>query len=379
MKRTHNANQARQQGAVSLFIVIFTTLLVTTITVSFMQLMMRDQQQALYSDLSGSAYDSAVAGVEDAKRALLMQQDCVGDSSVTCNNVRAAIDAGECTTLSDIFGGSPSGERPIMQAEGDRELEQAYTCVKITEDTADYVGSIESNASATLIPLRAEASFNRIVISWGLSKTGGAVNLSSGTRELPPAGTANWPESRPALLRTQLINGRGSFRLSDFDTTGFSNTLFMYPSRTGTSTAEFALDGRRGAVDGEPHLVSCQSNVSSGAYACEVTIEVDPAITAGNQTAFLNLVALYNRTDYKIELLNGSNPVLFDGVQPEVDSTGRANDLFRRVVSRVELNNTFNYPVAALETRNNICKNFSITTDPNDYDPSGECEPTEAD
>ena len=102
---------------------------------------------------------------------------------------------------------------------------------------------------------------------------------------------------------------------------------------------------------------------------------MNPVISANSQTAFLNLSAFYNRTDYKIELLNDSTPVLFDGVQPEVDSTGRANDLFRRVVSRVEIGNTFNYPLAALESRNNICKNFSVTTDAADYSASASCNP----
>ncbi len=380
---------ARQKGAVSLFIVIFTMLLVTTITISFMQLMMKDQQQATYADLSESAYDSAMAGVEDAKRALLMQQACAGQDSTNCNAINAAIESGECTTLSvlsTLLGSAGnSNETLIVQAEGDRALEQAYTCVKITENTKDYIGSIEANAAATLVPLRATGDFNKIVVSWGLNKSGGAVDLD-GTSDLPTRDPSNWPENRPALLRLQLINGGNSFHLSDFDTSGYSNTLFMRPSSNGVANSEFALDGRRGSLASEPRPAACNATTASGAYACQVTIDISPAITAGSQAAFLNVAAFYNRMDYKIELLNDgggqtchpANPqvVCFDGVQPEVDSTGRANDLFRRVVSRVELNNTFNYPLAALETKNNLCKNFSVTTNLDDYrSGSSECKP----
>lgn len=368
-----------QRGAVSLFIVMFSALLLTTITISFMQLMVKDQQQASYSDLSESAYDSALAGVEDAKRALLRQQDCLGDSSSTCDDIRAAIESGECTTLSRVFA-APDGEVIIAQEEGDRRLEQAYTCVKITQDTTDYIGSIEPGTDSAVIPLRADGEFNRIVLQWGLSKTGGTLDIDSSATELPNVGSSNWPESRPSLLRAQLINGGSSFRLSDFDATGFSNTLFLYPSRTGVSSFEFALDGRRGALASEPRQVLCQTVVSSGAYSCRAVIDINPVVSAGSQTAFLNLSAFYNAADFRIELFNNGTPVLFDGVQPEVDSTGRANDLFRRVVSRVELGNTLNYPVAALETRNNICKNFSVTTEASDYGPvPPTCDPAEND
>lgn len=376
MKLHYKSRISSERGAVSLFVVIFASLLITTITISFMQLMVRDQEQAMLGDLSASAYDSAVAGVEDAKRALLMQEDCAGNSSPSCNAIRSAIDSGECTTLSSILGGSAE-ETPIIRTQGDRKLEQAYTCVKITENTADYIGSMESTSSATLIPLRARAQFDKIIISWGLNKNGGAINLSSNSVKLPPSGTENWPANRPALLRAQLINGGSSFRLSDFNDTGYSNSLFLYPSSEGTNIAEFALDGRRGAIPGEPQPVRCNANTPSGAYACQMTIDVNPSISANSQTAFLNLVAFYASTDFKIELRSGSIPVLFDGVQPEVDSTGRANDLFRRVVSRVELNNTFNYPVAALETRYSICKSFSVTGEESGYSASQTCTPTE--
>lgn len=364
-----------QRGAVSLFVVIFTTLLIATITISFMQLMMKDQQQSMYSDLSESAYDSAVAGVEDAKRALLMEEDCLSDTTPRCVDIRANIDSGECTTLSNIFGGG-DGETPIVQTAGDRRLEQAYTCVKITQDTTDYLGTIDSDAEATLIPLRAKGAFNRIRLSWALSKSGDDITVpEADVKTLPVIGAA-WPETHPALLRVQLINGRDSFQLSDLDGTGYNSTLFLYPSQSGLATTEFALDGRRGAANGDVQLADCTPGVGSGTYACSVVIDIDPSIGANSQTAFLNLMAFYRATDYKIELLNNNTPVLFDGVQPEVDSTGRANDLFRRVVSRVEMNGGFNFPVAALETRNNICKDFSITNQTSGYQASADCDPT---
>lgn len=358
-------SDSRQKGAVSLFVVIFTALLITIITVSFIQLMVRDQQQATYSDLSESAYDSAMAGVEDAKRALLMSLDCGDDDSTpTCSVVSDAISDGECNTLSRIFLGNGDLPETIIQQDSvnDSRLDQAYTCVKITPDTPDYIGTIESPETATLIPLRGVGDFNTIVIRWHQVEGGGPVDRDGGGN-FPVSG--GWPANRPAVLRTQLINGSGSFSLSDFDSADRSSTLFLYPSPT-VNSLEFALDGRRSGLT-TPQAVGCEAIVLSGEYACEAVITLDSAISAGQQGAFLNLSAFYGATDYQIELRNDSSRVDFDGVQPEVDSTGRANDLFRRVVSRVELNNTFRYPVAAIETSGNLCKNFTVTNEDSGY------------
>jgi hypothetical protein len=366
----------RERGAVSLFIVIFTTLLITIVTISFVQLMVSDQRQATYSDLSESAYDSAQAGIEDAKRALLINQDCRGKSTSQCKDVQAAIDAGQCNTLSAIFGNPNDTETKIQQTAGDNKLDQAYTCVKIQSDTPDFLGSVDPGLSPVLVPLRGTDTVSKIIVSWGLNKNGGPVDLpASGSISLPKVGTS-WPASRPALLRVQLIDGKDNFRLSDFDKNGYSDTVFLYPSRIGGTSASFVADSRRTTPLGnKPQPIKCSSAVNSGAYSCQVTLDLTSAIKAGSQTAFLSLGAFYNATDFKVELMKGNegNAVSFDSVQPEIDSTGRANDLFRRVVSRVEMGGSFNYPQAAIETTGKLCKDFSVTTEPSDY--SNRCTP----
>ena len=61
------ANREFKKGGVSIFIVIMVSILVSIMSASFLRIMLRDQEQASKLDLSQSAYDSAQAGVEDAK------------------------------------------------------------------------------------------------------------------------------------------------------------------------------------------------------------------------------------------------------------------------------------------------------------------------
>jgi Tfp pilus assembly protein PilX len=391
------ARQKRQQGAVSLFVVIFATLLITIVTVGFVQLMLRDQQQATSTDLSQSAYDSALAGVEDAKRLLLLDQACrngTASSSVNCTAITAALTptAGESQTACDTLSQAgivteTNGETIIQQSTGDNSaaLNQAYTCVKIGVNTSDYKGSIDTNQS-DIVPLRGVGTFDSIELSWFSRED---VSTETDTIEFPTTGAdislppegSEWPDNNPPLLRAQLMQMGGGFKLTDFDDSqpgnrSNANTLFLYPSATGLVTKDFALDARR-SPSNAPQKIQCHTSFLQGEYACTTTITLPQPIdgNTASRNAYLRLTSLYNGAHYSIKLKNGTQDVQFNGVQPLVDSTGRANDLFRRVEARVELVGDFTYPEAAIDMEGDLCKNFVITNEEAGYKPSSTCTP----
>jgi len=390
-------NLRSQSGAVSIFIVVFSALLLTIITISFVQLMVRDQRQATASDLSQSAYDSAQAGVEDAKRLLLLDQACRNDNTVSplCANVSGAlaIVVGTLQSACDTLDKSgivtaTNGEVLIQQTTDDNaaKLDQAYTCVKIAVDTADYLGQLQNDESA-IIPLKGDRPFSQIELSW--FSTQDLASTSNLTVDFPSTGTdvslprvgALWPANNPALLRAQFMQLGSNFKLSDLDdsTGGGSNanTLFLYPSETGSTSMGFTLDARRSSPNA-PQPVDCRPSLAGGGYACTVLLQVPNPIDGdvNNRNAFLRLSALYNKAHFQIKLKDSTGgDVKLSGVQPEVDSTGRANDLFRRVMARVELRGDFTYPDAEIDISGNLCKNFSVTTNNTDYSASGTCLP----
>lgn len=369
-KIAHNNSQS---GAVSLFVVVFAALLMTVVTVGFIQLMVKDQQQATASDLSQSAYDSAQAGVEDAKRLLLALQACGSSGDIKCEQYRSAIASGACSTLSDAnIVASTGGETLIEQGSGDdAALDQAYTCVTINPNPEEYRRPLLRNQSL-VVPLRAVGEFNRVEISWFTrgNAGGNAVALESAdTVLLPPVDDKWWGSSKPPLLRAQLIQTGESFQLNDFEDTAGASTLFLYPRTTGSETGDFTLNARRSPTTA-PTPVKCQPNFNTRNYACKMTLAL-PAPKNGslmNRGANLRLSSLYNDTQIEIKLLDAAGEyVNFNSVQAEVDSTGRANDLFRRVKARVELTASMPYPEAALDIAGNLCKEFFVTDDPGEY------------
>jgi hypothetical protein len=384
----------QKRGSVSLFIVIFTALLITVVAVGFVSIMVQDQQQASTADLSQSAYDSAQAGVEDAKRALIRYQTiCNADeSSSACATAQSQIDSQTCNsaveTLKDV---TVSGGEVAVQTNSANNLDQAYTCTKINLDTDDYLGSLSAN-NFNLIPLTGVGAFDTVQIQWFSSSnlnsgTSFDVDLQDPTKGVPLLLQGSWKQNRPSLMQAQLVQfGSNGFTLGDFNSANASdqsdaNMLFLYPTgTTGVSnstidTYSFVNNDIRRAGSDKPLAVTCTGTLASGGYACAVNITLPTPINGGNRTAFLQLSALYNNSNYRITLLNGGVPVKFNAVQPEVDSTGRTNDLFRRVQARVVLfDANFPFPEAAVNVTGNVCKNFIVTDNVADYQTTG-CAP----
>jgi len=360
--------------------------------------MVKDQQQAGIQDLSQSANDAALAGVEDAKRLLLLDQSCrdgTAAATINCTAITAALtpmpgqNETDCSALSQSgIVGEINNETLIRQSAGDNaeKLDQAYTCVKIGVNTVNYEGKLEANKT-TLVPITGVSTFDSVEVSWFTSQDVSSTNTnptigfpSTGPEvNLPRIGT-QWPLNYPPLLRTQLIQLGGSFKVADFDDSqaGRSNahTLFLYPGDAGLSNFDFAVDGRRSGTSA-PHLTECEPNFIAEQYLCKATITLPAPIdgNVANRNAYLRLTSLYNGARFSLKLKNGASDVLFNRVQPEVDATGRANDVFRRVKARVELKGSFPYPEAAIDMAGDLCKNFTITDAEAGYVPSGTCTP----
>jgi Tfp pilus assembly protein PilX len=393
MVMAKNQRGQRESGAVSLFLVIFAMLLITVVTLSFLRTMIADQQQSSVSDLSKSAYDSALAGTEDAKRALIYYRTvCATGDAGTCATAKNTIDSNTCNQgLANVVDVTNNKEVAVQQSQSanDTQLNQAYTCVKMKLETDNYVGTLEANTSK-IIPLKTTGTFSQVLLQWfttdDFGSTGTSVDLQPTPPQIDPGGTnqsiwpllaqSSWPATRPSVMRTQMFQYGSSFTLSSFDsnTSGSSNTntIFLYPiGTTGVANATqdnwtFTDRDIRLTPTGTPLGTTCSGKLSGGGYACSailnLPVPVGNAPTDLTRTAYIRLTALYKSTHFSVSPIGTQ----FNGVQPSIDSTGRANDQYRRVESRVDLIDTnFPFPEAALDVSGNLCKNFLVTDSSN--------------
>ena len=366
------------KGAVSIFAVIFSTLLLTVLTVGFMGLMISAQQRAINNDLSQSAYDSALAGVEDAKRVV---RACANGNVDACSALEAASDC-QVVARAKVNGSVDQPETVIASnSSSGQSFDQAYTCVNIDMDSVDYLFEAQSGR-AHIVPLRATQTIKKITIEWfTLEDNNNApartpTSSPGSSTSLPPI--ASWNSSAPSLIRAQLITPGESFSLSSLDESSSSRTLFLRPATmsngttSGMPTANIqvsqAAQPRATSGDGSYSNsvipVVCSSNYANNGFSCSVTLDLadDQVISTGaSNNALLRVDSLYKGANVRVTLHSqDGSEIKFDDVQPVVDSTGRASTLFRRVEARLRMGTDFPYPSYVADVQNNLCKNFSV-------------------
>ena len=446
-----------RKGASAIYVVIFTATLLSVIALSFIRLMLSESTRTTNYSLSQSAYNSALAGIEDAKIVLIKYQNCLVSgncppeyTAAFSGDMNSLTNSQDCDLVPKLLGysvtdtdGGNSPETSISTGGEDssKAYNQAYTCVKVSRKSKDFIATLTKNNPTKIIPLRTgdndkATSVNRLLISWFSRADLSAVNNTSGVIDssyfsfdtsgskmmgtirtnngfLPALDYANWFNQKPSVpttLQTTLIQTAPSFKTSEFyssDTaSGRTNrgTILFRPSKnTSLKASNLITDNNNYSnhIDGNPFVTSAtksqnnpmdvycnyENNIEWGnGYACVADVRIPmPKTTSVDQrndeTFFLVLNLPYGepKTEVSVEMKrcddhtksifepgNCSN-VYFDGSQAVVDSTGRANDLFRRVEARIELTDSnfplANFALAAYDpTDGNISKSFYVTT-----------------
>lgn len=388
-----------KKGAASLFIVIFTIILLGVITLGFTRIMLSDASQTSNNDLSQSAYDSALAGVEDAKVALLKYHQCLytHDDSQECAKIRQAMENGmrdgSCDIVANVLGrksSSENGETPIRETTSGNSnsnyMDQAYTCVTIQENLSDYRSTIGTDLHTRLVPLQAAntSDVQKIQFKWYVPSNYNNVSSSNINNNFAPASSETI--NQPPLVALQFVQTDTTFQLSELTASYDANrtdrsTIYLKPSsedkykNTVVSASEMAASANKSqdsTSNKEPHRVYCDKQASD--FACSVTLELPRTFqnsTNRHPDAFFIVVSLpYGQpeTDFAVQMQKANGEVVaFNGAQARVDSTGRANELYRRVESRIELTDVyFPYPEYAIQLSGgdnggDINKNYYVT------------------
>jgi Tfp pilus assembly protein PilX len=380
MKHEQFTSRQQEAGFVSLFTVIFFMLLISVITIGFLRIMAIEQRQALDNDLSASALAAAESGIEDAKRIILKYMSLPAGAEK--DTLQAALTSGSCTDLLTNSTVNSLGINANGSVTGQSALNQYYTCLSINLSSYDYVAN-QSAGKSEFIPLvSANGTFDRIKISWdlvsntiGVDGDGRPSNYATSTLLPKVIGDPqSWSaQGYPAYLRVEVYGyPNGSFSRSDINDR--TRSVFLIPSQVGAgpdtpinlSTVD-PLPHQFGQAKTAVQQVQCQNTpatVQVGNYACVATVVLpdDPGLRGNNNNYFLRVTPLYGATHFKIRLRDPRGSYKnFSVIQPVVDVTGRASDVFRRVQARIRMPLSADLPEYVTETAGDICKNMQIS------------------
>ena len=410
-----------KKGAASFYIVAFSTLILVIIATSFAAIIIAEITRTINDDLSQSAYDSALAGVEDSKVAFYNYQNCTSngqvypdeltlDPEITCQDIVYWINHPDCDMVSHILGRigkfEAGSEVTIQETNVANNMMQAYTCVKMDTVLDDYRATLSGTNTMRLVGVKLDGvtadEIKAVKISWYSdinSDTYGDkfsfTNFKESTSSVVFPSLVSQKTAIPPTISFQLIQTNDQFNFSDFtvsvnDTTN-RGTVFLVPTNNSTKAAangtnyNGTYNGTENVIPAStlvksndkisknlPNVVYCADEMN-GPYACSATIMLPkPVGGKRNDDTFMIAVSLpYGRpnTDFELEficdnLCNEKIVMADDGteetistdratlknVQVSVDSTGRANDLYRRVETRLESTDTyFPYPLYAIQ------------------------------
>ena len=407
-----------KKGAASFYIVAISTLILVIIAASFAAVIISEMARTSNDDLAQSAYDSALAGVEDGKLAFYNYQNCLKSHADGCSEIinwfNKANDPNnaddKCDMVAEILqrkieldeNGNKMGVLVQEKTGAKNSMQQAYTCVIVKTTLNDYITTLTGNDSSKVIRARFnEISANdvkSIRVSWQSDKEDAEVDNSN----FGDDGIFGTKSPVPPVISVGLIQTAGTFNLSDFDMTVGDTTdrgtLYLVPvEEDGNTTDNRARDIAMNGSEGEywkylgawngtynyidkngflksndktttnlPYVVYC---ADGNDFACSATIEL-PEPVGGNRNDDTFMIAVStpyasSNTDIKLEFCSTSSCFVGSGgasgdtestavsignTQVSIDSTGRANDLYRRVDVRLDAeDNASPYPMYAIQ------------------------------
>lgn len=340
MLRSINNQERREAGMVAIMVTLILMIVISLLVLGFAQITRRNQRLALDRQLSTQAFYAAETGINDVARLI---------GSAAPGTVMPSKES--CESSGDPFYGSLN---PVI---GPPEDGVRYTCLLVdpSPNSLEYRGI---GTTGTVFPIVAESgSIGSIRLTW--TPVQGDEGGPAPTQECPTSAAlssstafsnaSSW-NCGYGLLRFDLVPTAGSLGLD-----GLQNTLmttFAVPLRSGgTSTITYSGGPANSRVG-----VACTNT------SCRLTINMSSAGTRYH----MRVLSLYKElSTLTVEAFSGQNAtgdvISLRDAQVLVDSTGKAQDVLRRIQVRLPLNSRLNsmgdYAIQSTEA---VCKRFSV-------------------
>ena len=334
MKITLNKLKSDHRGLVSIIVTMMLMVVITMIVLGFAQLSRREQRQAIDKQLSTQAFYAAESGINAAKDQIM--NNGYNASKTDCNN--SAPFTGDVGTDSNV----------------------KYTCLLINQTPSSLIYSPVAAGEAISADIRFVESDNvtpatagYIVIRWSApNPSAGTFSSANSFNTFRPliGGAPNWA-GQTALARLDLTNFNNT--LDDYSRptlNGSTLTAFLYPTTTAGNTLDFTSHG----PTDQGQIIPGTCNAGTG--ICSVRVN-----NINTRHAFIRLGSIYADSKFTITAFDsGGLPLNMTGGQAVIDSTGRAQDVLRRIQVRLPLGPGGKPMSYAVESATGVCKDITV-------------------
>ncbi|HYF97321.1 MAG TPA: pilus assembly PilX N-terminal domain-containing protein [Patescibacteria group bacterium] len=344
-KQTKNSLRPDQKGIASIVIVILIMTFLSLIVLAMTRNANREQRQALDRQLNSQAFYAAESGINDAQEYLVENPD---DAPVRKTN---------CGNITGTDNGNQFGEQTSRVGSTENDSIR-YSCVLY--DTEPITIDTESKTTEPdIYPIKDTTGglIQDLIFTWS-QPTGSSLNFD----DCPPATT---PTALPPILATTCNAGALRVELIDMNPSISSREdlirrnfiAYLMPSSPGMGLPTKQFNAATNELDKHQGQVWSGSCTNEG--KCSLKIN-----NVGRNALLLNLRSIYKNNFVSISghitTPTGLQEMHFKDAQMMVDSTGRANDILKRIQVRVdisEFSGRKNNPSGfAFQTSEDICK-----------------------
>lgn len=330
-----------QKGLVSFMVTLIMMMVISLIVIGFTQVSNRNRREALDRQLSAQAFYAAESGVNQA----------IEDFYTQITNGSTDLDDKSDCSNSGMYYDS-------FELDGSNV---AVTCIMVNTRPKSIVGSATQNSSfvSYINPTNSSGgstSLNSLTFSWkpDVGQTPTVSGCTGGLDELPEIYP---PSCAFGLLRVDLFQHES---INDVPNAGNVTTLYLRPF---TGAESLILNNSTVLPDSsDSYIVDAECDADD---VCRVTVGFDQA--PQTKKYFARLSSIY-RDIPSFEITGtlvtggGSDPAYFEDAQAVIDSTGRAQDVLRRVQVRYSLGGGDQTPPWAVAGR--VCKKLKVMPPP---------------
>jgi Tfp pilus assembly protein PilX len=315
-----------QQGMAAIFVTMIMMIVISLIVLGFAQVSRRESRDSLDRQLSTQAYFAAETGVNDAVEVIKASGSGAIPEKTSCEYSGPDYDA--------------------SKANIDPANNVSYTCLLVTTGVSSLRKSLDADGTSVAMPLHPSpssgGSIGTLKLKWTLPDAPATVPCAgSVTGTLNPSNLWTCPYG---VVRMDFVQ-ENNYSRAAMQTS--LRTVFLYPI-TGGSTPNHALAG----LDGDLVGMYCTTS------GC--TADISGFAPSPNGNYFMRVMALYVGGNMELTAANGATPVVFNDAQAQIDVTGKAQDVLRRIQVRVPINTTNPPSNYGIESASSVCKRFGI-------------------